>query len=94
MISEETLEKVREAFDRVRREDDVQGWGLDDQFISPFLQESGSDRLTVSLLKDDSGRTSLEINVNSPHAPEDAAYVSSLAAEIRRALREKHILIT
>jgi hypothetical protein len=91
MISQETLERVRKAFDRVRREGDLRGWSLEDKFVSLFLQESGSDELTVSLLRGDAGRTSIELDLSGTPAPDDAAYVSELAAEIMRALREKNI---
>jgi hypothetical protein len=82
MVSEETLLKVREAFDRLRRGGDLEGWELDDKIVSPFLQESGSVKLTVCLLRGESERASIVID---PAA-------SALGEEIRRALDEKALL--
>ena len=39
---------VREAFDRLRRDGVLEGWELDDKIVSPFSQDSGSIKLTVT----------------------------------------------
>jgi hypothetical protein len=65
MVSEETLRKVREAFYNVRRGLGLSRWDLDDKVVSPFLHESNSDRLTVSIVRDDSERTSISLDLRS-----------------------------
>jgi hypothetical protein len=92
MVDEETLGKVREAFYRVQRDGDLRGWGLDDKVISPFLQESGSAKLTVSLLRGATERTSVVIDPAAVRQREGEVTVSALAEEISRALREQGIL--
>ena len=84
MVTEETLLKVREAFDNLRRGGDLKGWELDDKIVSPFLQESGSVKLTICLLRGASERASIVID--------PAATASALGEEIRRALDEKAFL--
>jgi hypothetical protein len=87
MFTEETLGMVREAFGRLRQEGGLGGWGLDDAVLSPFLQESGSDSLTVSLLRGDSERASIDISYAAARRGGEMT-VDSLAFEIRRELRE------
>jgi len=92
MMSEGTLEKAREAFHRVQRDNDLEGWGLDDKVISPFLLESNSDRLTVSLIRGEAERTSISLDLKSLLSQEGAITVMGLIQEIETALREKNIL--
>jgi hypothetical protein len=65
MMSEGTLANARVAFHRVQRENDLEGWGLDDKVLSPFLLESNFDRLTVSLVRGESERTSISLDLKS-----------------------------
>lgn len=92
MVSEATLEKVREAFHNVRREHGLVGWNLDDKVVSPFLHESNSDRLTVSLVRDDTDRTSISLDIRSLVRQEGAVTVMDLEEEIEMALSEKNII--
>jgi hypothetical protein len=80
---------VREAFDRVRREGDLGGWGLDDKFVSPFSQEPHAATLTISLLRGDSERIGIVTDPVRAGQSEGGVTVSGLADEIRCALREK-----
>jgi hypothetical protein len=89
MSSEETLLKVREAFDRLRRDGELQGWELDDKIISPFFQESDSVKLSICLLRGESERTSIVIDPAVSAAGEGGVTVSGLSEEIRRALAGK-----
>lgn len=92
MFDAETLARVRQAFRHVQRDRDLRGWGLDDKLLSPFLQESGSARLTVSLLRGASERTSVVIDPAAVREREGEVTVSGLAGEFVRALREQGIL--
>lgn len=92
MITKESLERLREAFRRVQRKCDLKGWDLDDTLGSPFLQESGSDRLTVSLLRGDAERTSVSLDIKSLLLRGGEISAESLVGEIEAALREKGIL--
>jgi len=92
MAGEETLQKVREAFDLVGREGGLGGWGLDDKFMSPFSQEPDTTALTISLLRGDSERTSIVIDPVGAAQSEEGSTVSGLADEIRRALGERDIM--
>jgi hypothetical protein len=92
MADDETLQKVREAFDLVRREGGLGGWGLDDEFVSPFSQDPDSTALTISLIRDDSERNSIVVDPVGVPRGEGGATVSVLADEIRSALRERGIL--
>lgn len=89
MMSEETLEKVREAFDNVRREHGSGGWGLDDALVSPFPQESNSDRLTVSLVRGGAERAGISLDLRSLLTQEGAITVMGLEEEIEMAMHEK-----
>lgn len=92
MVSEETLHKVREAFDRLRRDGVLKGWELDDKIVSPFSQESGSIKLTVCLLRGESERASILLDPVGVAEREREVTVSGLSEEIRRALDEKALL--
>jgi len=92
MVTEETLEKVREAFYNVRREHGLSRWNLDDKLVSPFLHESNSDRLTVSLVRDDTERTSISLDLRSLVQQEGAVTLMGLEEEIEMALHEKKIV--
>jgi len=92
MVTEETLERVREAFYNVRRELGLSRWDLDDKVVSPFLHESNSDRLTVSLVRDDGERTSIQLDLRSLIRQESAVTVMGLEEEIEIALHEKKII--
>ena len=92
MVSEETLEKARKAFLNVRREHDLKSWELDDSLGSPFLHESNSNKLTVSLLRGDSERTSIALDLKALIGQEGAVTVMGLEAEVETALHEKGIL--
>jgi hypothetical protein len=92
MADEETLQKVREAFDLVGREGGLGGWGLDDKFVSPFSQEPHATALTISLVRGESERTSIIIDPVAVAQREDDVTVSRLADEIRRALGGRGIL--
>jgi hypothetical protein len=92
VITGETLAGVREAFALVQRESDLHGWGLDDQIISPFSQESGSTQLIVSLLRGTSERTSIAIDLAGLTQPEGDVNVSVIATAVRSALRTRGLL--
>jgi hypothetical protein len=92
LVSEETLHKVREAFDRLRRDGVLKGWELDDKIVSPFSQESGSIKLTVCLLRGESERASILLDPVGVAEREREVTVSGLSEEIRRALDEKALL--
>jgi hypothetical protein len=92
MADDETLQKVREAFDLVRREGGLGAWGLDDKFVSPFSQEPHATALTISLLRGDSERTAIVIDPVAAAGRDGDLTVSGLAGEITRALREKEML--
>jgi hypothetical protein len=91
MVTEETLEKVREAFYNVRRALGLKRWNLDDKVVSPFLHESNSDRLTVSIARDDDERTSISLDLRSLIQQEGAVTLTGLEEEIEMALHEKDI---
>ncbi len=92
MITEETLERVREAFYNVRHELGLSRWDLDDKVVSPFLHESNSDRLTVSIVRDDGERTSIQLDLTSLIRQEGAVTLMGLEEEIEMALHEKNII--
>jgi hypothetical protein len=92
MAAEETLQRVREAFDLVRREGGLGGWGLDDQFLGPFIQSPDSPALTVNLLRGESERTSINIDPVRAARGGGGVTVPELVDEIRRALRERDVL--
>jgi hypothetical protein len=92
VVSEETLEKVREAFHNVRREHGLNRWDLDDKVVSPFLHESNSDRLAVSLVRDDAERTSISLDIKSLIQQEGAVTVIGLEEEIEMALHKKNFM--
>ena len=92
MVTEETLERVREAFYNVQRELGLSRWDLDDKVVSPFLHESNSDRLTVSLVRDDGERTSIQLDLRSLIRQEGAVTVMGLEEEIEMAFHEKKII--
>ena len=92
MVSEETLHKVRAAFDLLRRDGTLEGWELDDKILSPFSQESGSVKLTVCLLRGESERASILIDIVGVAQREGEVTVSGLGEEIRRALDGKTLL--
>lgn len=92
MMDEETLGKVRQAFYRVQRDGELRGWRLDDEVVSPFRQESGSAKLTVSLLRGTSERRSVVIDPAAVREREDRVTIAGLAEEISRALREQRVL--
>lgn len=92
MADEETLQQVREAFDRVRGESDLGGWVLDDRFLSPFSQEVHATELTISLVRGESEHTSIVVDPVSVARSEGEVTVPALAREIRRALRGRGIL--
>ena len=92
MVSEEAIQKVKEAFRRVQRESDLQGLDLDDQIMSPFFQESGTTKLTVCLLRGESERTSIVVDPVAVARREGALTISGLAEEVRRVLYEQGIL--
>lgn len=91
MVTEETLEQVREAFYNVRRALGLNRWDLDDKVVSPFLHESNSDRLTVSIIREDDERTSISLDLRSLIRQEGAGTLRGLEEEIEVALREKNI---
>lgn len=91
MVTEETLEKVREAFYNVRRALGLKRWDLDDKVVSPFLHESNSDRLTVSIVRDDGERTSIGLDLRSLIRQEGTVSLIGLEEEIEMALREKNV---
>jgi hypothetical protein len=91
MVTEETLEKVREAFYNVRRALGLKRWDLDDKVVSPFLHESNSDRLTVSIVRDDGERTRISLDLRSLIRQEGAVTLTGLEEEIEMALHEKDI---
>jgi hypothetical protein len=91
MADDETLQKVREAFDLGRREGGLGGWGLDDKFVSPFSQELHATALTVSPVRGESERTGIDIDPVSVAQREGGVTVSGLADEIRRALHGRGI---
>ncbi|MFL6334232.1 MAG: hypothetical protein ACJ754_13040 [Pyrinomonadaceae bacterium] len=86
------MQKVREAFDLVRGEGGLGGWGLDDKLVSPFSQDPDSTALTISLLRGDSERDSIVVHPVRVSQVDGGATVLGLADEIRRALRERGIL--
>lgn len=92
MVTEETLEKVREAFFNVRRVLGLKRWDLDDKVVSPFLHESNSDRLTVSIVRDDGERTSIQLDLRSLIRQEGAVPLTGLEEEIETALHEKNVI--
>jgi hypothetical protein len=92
MVSEETLVMAREAFLNVRREHDLKGWGLDDSLGSPFSHESNSGELTVSLLRGESERTSIALDLKTLLGQEGAITVMGLEEEIEIALHNRGIL--
>lgn len=91
MVTEETLERVREAFYSARRELKLERWDLDDKVVSPFLHESNSDRLTVSIVRDDGERTSIQLDLRSLIRQEGAVTLLGLEEEIEMALHEKNL---
>jgi hypothetical protein len=92
MVSEETLGKAREAFFHVQREHDLKGQSLDDSLGSPFLHESDSGELTVSLLRGESERTSIALDLKTLLSQEGAIIVMGLEEEIEMALHDRGIL--
>jgi hypothetical protein len=92
MVSEETLVKACEAFLNVRRDRDLKGWELDDSLGSPFSHESNSGELTLSLLRGDSERISIALDLKGLLSQEGAITVMGLEEEIETALHEKGIL--
>jgi hypothetical protein len=92
MADDETLQKVREAFDLMRREGRLGGWGLDDKFVSPFSQEVHATVLTISLLRGESERTGIDIDPVAVAQREGDVTVTGLADEIRRVLGERGIV--
>ena len=92
MVSEETLGKVSEAFHNVRRAQGMCDWDLDDKVAPPFLHESNSDRLTVSLVRGDGERTSIGLNIRNLLRGGGGVTVEGLEGEIEAALRDKGIL--
>lgn len=58
--------------------------------MSPFLHESNSDRLTVSIVRDDGERTIIQLDLRSFIRQEGAVTLTGLE-EIELALREKKI---
>lgn len=92
LVSEETLHKVRAAFDRLRRDGVLEGWELDGKIVSPFSQDSGSIKLTVCLLRGESERASILIDPVDVAEREGEVTVSGLGEEIRRALVDKDLL--
>ncbi len=92
MVTEETLNKVREAFYNVRRAEGLRRWDLDDKVVSPFLHESNSDRLTVSIARDGGERTSIQLDLSSLIRQESAVTLTGLEEEIETALHEKNVI--
>lgn len=92
MMSEETLDMVREAFYNVRRVLRLKRWDLDDKVVSPFLHESNSDRLTVSIVRDDGERTSIQLDLRGLLRQEGSVTVTGIEEEIEMALLEKRIV--
>ena len=92
MVSEETLGKVSEAFHNVRRTQGLSDWDLDDNVAPPFLHESNSDRLTVSLIRGDTERTSISLYIRNLVRRAGGVTVEGLEGEIEAALRDKGIL--
>lgn len=60
--------------------------------VSRFLHESNSDRLTVSIMHDNSERTIISLDIRSLARQEGAVTVMGLEEEIELALREKNII--
>ncbi|MCA1618635.1 MAG: hypothetical protein LC795_04855 [Acidobacteria bacterium] len=83
---------VREAFYNVRRARGLCAWDLDDKAAPPFLHESNSDRLTVSLVRGDTERTSFSLHIRSLVRPDGGVTAERLEGEIEAALREKGFL--
>ena len=92
IVSEETLGKVSEAFHNVRRARGLSDWDLDDKVAPPFLHESNSNRLTVSLVRGDTERTSIGLYVRNLMRGDGGVTVKGLEGEIEAALRDKGIL--
>ena len=92
MVSEETLGKVSEAFYNVRRAQGLSDWDLDDKVAPPFLHESNSNRLTVSLVRGDTERTSISLHIRNLVMRAGGVTVEGLEVEIEAALRDKGIL--
>jgi hypothetical protein len=92
MVAEETLDKVSEAFYNVRRAKGLSDWDLDDKVAPPFLHESNSNRLTVSLVRGDTERTSISLYIMNLVRQDGGVTVERLEGEIEAALRDKGIL--
>ena len=92
MVTEETLEKVREAFYNVRRALGLKRWDLYDKVLSPFLRESDSEKLTVSIVRDDGECTSIGLDLGSLIRQEGTVTVMGLEEEIEMAFHEKKII--
>jgi hypothetical protein len=91
MVTEETLEKLREAFYNVRRVLGLKRWDLDDKVVSPFLHESNPDQLTVSIVREDNERTSISLDLRSLIRQEGAVTLMGLEEESEMALHKKNL---
>ncbi|MDQ3745845.1 MAG: hypothetical protein M3444_15825 [Acidobacteriota bacterium] len=65
---------------------------MDETLGSPFLHESNSGELTVSLLRGDSERTSIALDLKGLLSQEGAITVIGLEEEVETGLHEKGIL--
>ena len=92
MFDEETLERARQAFYRVWRAHDLGGWDLDTTLGSPFLQESSSGRLVVSLKRRESERAAVTLDLAALMRQEGAVTEMGLEEEFEIALTEKGIM--
>jgi hypothetical protein len=90
MVGLETLEMIREAFDRLSDEMNLNGWGRDN--MGWYYQDNTTDDLTVHLLRGQSERASIIVHPGTVLFRDGAITVEGLMREIRSKLSEKGLI--
>lgn len=89
MVSEETLEMIKEAFNHLSQEKDLQGWGLDTGW---YYQDQSTDDVQVNLLRGESERRSITVRPGNVLDREQTITFEGLMREIERQLIENGLI--